>query len=164
MISVQRVIMAAFFVVTVVSAFLISYNVYQIFGAYDIVRFMNASISKIDITPSGSQTSLEMYFLFNNSSNRPVELVYAAAFVYLNGQELTPSYAPATLIIYSNPISLQPFSAVSVPIGLGNVPSNKVPVNPPWHWFIKLQFIVSHVPLVGTEGYTLYLQKTENGS
>jgi hypothetical protein len=105
-----------------------------------------------------------MYFLFNNSSNSGVELVYAAAFVYLNGEALTPSYAPATLVIYSNPIQLPPFSAVTVPIGLGNVPGDKVPLNSSREWFIKLQFIVSNVPLVGMESYTFYLEKMETSS
>jgi hypothetical protein len=162
MLSGRRVIITAFCLTTIVSAFLLSYNVYLIFGAYDIVRLMKASISKIEVTHSGGDTSLTMYFLFNNSSSHAIELVYAAAFVYLNGSALTPSYAPATLIRYSNPIPLQPFSAVEVPIGLQNIPSSKIP-NSSKEWFIKLNFIVSKVPLVGVEVYTFYLEKTETG-
>jgi hypothetical protein len=164
MISIRRVITIAYILVTIASISLVSYNVYLIFGAYDVARLLNMSISNIDVTSLGGKTSLELYFLCGNPSRFAVELVYAAAFVYLNGQALTLSYAPATLIRYSNPIQLPPFSAVQVPIELGNVPNDVVLNASSKHWFIKLQFIVHNVPLTGIGTYTFYLEKNEAGS
>lgn len=165
MISIRRVIIITFILVTIVSVSLVSYSVYLIFGAYDVGRLLDVSISNIDVTRSGDETSLEIYFLFNNPSKFAVQLVYAAAFVYLNGQSLTPSYAPATLIAYSHPIQLPQLSEnVQVQIGVRNVPSDKVPMTSSRDWFIKLQFMVYNVPLTGMGTYTFYLEKQEAGS
>jgi hypothetical protein len=103
--------------------------------------------------------------LFDNPSKFDLQLVYAAVFVYLNGQSLTPNYAPGTLIAYSNPIQLPTLSEnVQVQMGVNNVPSNKVPTTSSRYWFIKLQFMVYNVPLTGIGTYTFYLEKEEAGS
>jgi hypothetical protein len=161
MISIRRVTIMTFILVTIVSISLVSYSVYLLFGAYDLGRLLNASISKIEVTRSGNEASLEIDFLVNNTSEFAIQLVYARALVYLNGQALTLSNAPALLITYSNPIELPPFSAVLVPIRLGNVPSDKVPTNSSRYWTINLQFIAYHVPLTGTGTYTFNLEKKE---
>jgi hypothetical protein len=164
MISIRRVITIAYILVTIASISLVSYNVYLVFGAYDVARLLNVSISNIDVTRLSGKASLKLNFLFGNPSKFAIELVYAAAFVYLNGKALTLSYAPATLIRYSNPIQLLPSSIVQVPIELGNVPSDMVPMTSSKHWSIKLQFIVYNVPLTGIGTYTFYLEKEEAGS
>jgi hypothetical protein len=139
--------------------------VYLLFGAYDVGRLLVVSISKIGVTRLGDETSLEIDFLFNNTSKFTIQLVYAAAWVYLNGQALTPSNDPATLITYSNPIQLPSLSEnVQVPIVVSNVPSYKVPMNSSRYWVIKLQFMVYDVPLTGIGTYTFNLKKIEAGS
>jgi len=164
MISIRRLSILTFVLITIASVSLISYSVYLLFGAYDLGRLLVVSISKTVITRSGDETSLEIDFLVNNTSEFGIQIVYARAFVYLNSQALTPSNAPALLITYSNPIELLPFSAVLVPIRLGNVPSDKVPTNSSRYWAINLQFIAYHVPLTGTGFYTFNLEKEEAGS
>ena len=164
MISIRRAITMAYILVTIASISSVSYNVYLIFGAYDVARLLNVSISNIEVIRLDVKASLKLYFLFGNPSKFAIELVYAAAFVYLNGQALTPSYATATLIRYSDPIQLPPFSTVQVPIELENVPINTVPTASSKHWSIKLQFIVYNVPLTGIGTYTFYLEKEEAGS
>jgi hypothetical protein len=157
--------MITFILVTIVSISLISYDVYLIFGVYDVGRLMDVSISKIEVTRSGDGASLRIYFLFDNPSKFDLQLVYAAVFVYLNEQSLTPNYAPGTLIAYSNPIQLPALSEnVQVQMGVNNVPINKVPTTSSRYWFIKLQFIVYNVPLTGIGTYTFYLEKEEAGS
>lgn len=164
MISTRRVIILAFILATIVSVSSISYNVYLIFGAYDVGRLLNVSISNINVTRLGDEASLEIYFLLDNPTRFTLRLVYVAAFVYLNGQALTLSNAPATLIRYSNPIQLPPFSAVPVPIGLGNIPSHKVPTNSSNHWTMEVQLVIYGVPLTGV-GYPAFnLEFMEAGS
>jgi hypothetical protein len=165
MISIRRVSILTFILITIVSVSLISYSVYLLFGAYDVGRLLDVSISNINVTRAGDETSLVIYFLFNNTSKFTLRLVYAAAFVYLNGQALTPSNAPATLIIYSNPIPLPSLSEnVQVPIRVSNVPSYKVPMNSSRYWAIRLEFNVYDVPLTGSGTYGFDLQFRQAGS
>jgi hypothetical protein len=139
--------------------------VYLLFGAYDVGRLLNVSISKIEVIRSGYEVSINIFLQFDNPSKSALQLVYAAAFVYLNGQSLTPSYAPATLHdAYSNPIQLPPFSQKNVSIIVGNVPSNKVPTTSSKYWVIKLSFLLDNVPLIGVGTYTRRLGFTEAGA
>lgn len=154
MLPMRKTILIVFILITVVSVSLVSYSVYLLYGAYDVGRLLYVSVSSIEIG-SGSEVSIEIYLLFNNTSKFPLQLVYVAGYVYLNGQPLTPHYAPATLDAYSNPIILSPFSETPVgPIGVRDVPSDKVPMESPKNWFIKLYFFVHDVPLIGAGSYT----------
>jgi hypothetical protein len=164
MLSIRKTIIITFILVTILSVSLIFYTVYLFFGAYDVGRLLDVAISKIEVIRSGNVVSINISLQFDNPSKFALQLVYAAAFVYLNGQSLTPSYAPSILRAYSNPILLPPFSQKNVSMIVGNVPGNKVPTTSSKHWVIELSFLVDNIPLIGIGTYTHKLGFTEAGA
>jgi len=146
------------------SVSLISYAVYLFFGAYDVGRLLDVAISKIGVIRSGDRVSINISLQFDNPSQFALQLVYVAAFVYLNGQTLTPSYAPGILNAYSDPIQLPSFSQKNVSMIVGNIPGNKVPATSSKSWVIKLSFLVDNIPLIGMGTYTHRLEFTEAGA
>lgn len=164
MLSIRKTIIITFILVTILSVSLISYTVYLFFGAYDVGRLLDVEISKIEVIRSGDVVSINISLQFDNPSKFALQLVYVATFVYLNGQSLTPSYAPAILNVYSNPIQLPPFSQKNVSMIVGNVPGNKVPTTSSKSWVIELSFLVDNIPLIGMGTYTHKLDFTEAGA
>jgi len=158
MLSFQKIVTVIFILVTFVSIGSVSYIAYMLFGAYDVGRLLNVSISGIDISaPSGSTVSITIHFLFDNPSRFALELIRVAGVVYLNGQPLTLSDAPT--ILWVNRFELPPFSERNqVSIVAGNIPSNKVSSQSPEAWFIKLHFSVRNIPLIGVGYFTVYLE------
>jgi hypothetical protein len=146
------------------SVSLVSYTLYLFFGAYDVGHLLDVTVSEIEVIRSGDVVSINISLKFDNPSKFALQLVYAAAFVYLNGQSLTPSYDPATLNVYSNPIPLPPFSQKNVSIIVGNVPGNKVPATSSKSWDIRLSFLVDNIPLVGMGTYAHRLGFEEAGA
>lgn len=158
----QKAVATIFILITVSSVFLTSYNVFLLFGAYDVGRLLNVSLSNVEVLNSSSGVSVKLYFSFTNPSKFALKLVYAAAFVYVNSQTLTPSYAPATLVAYDQPVLLSPLSEnVSVTITAFNVRSEKIPQTSERMWFVKLQFMLYDVPLTGRGVYTFLLHYEE---
>lgn len=150
--STRRAILLVFFLVTLSSVSLILYGVYLFFGAYEVGRGLDVSLSKIEVN-FGSDASVTIYLLFNNTSRFYLRLVYVAAYVYLNGQSLTP-YAPITS---SNLIQLTPFSESPLQLVLGGIPASKIPTGSPKNWLIKVYYYVHDIPLVGQGSYTRQL-------
>lgn len=167
MLTLQKATIIAFILITVVSVSLVSYSTYLLFGAYNVGRLLNVSVSKIEITHSNSsEVSIEIYFLFDNPTESSLQLVYFAADVYLNNQHLTVRYNLPERQAYSNPVTLLPSSKVETPpIKIENVPNEKVPAEPSSrNWFVLIYFLVFNVPLIERGTYTRGLSYNEVGS